>query len=327
MKIDYYKVLRNYFSGRKSSEGDKIFERWFSQSADMPMDEETIEEKEAIKKRIQEKLFKTILTDSSKSNTIPMFATTWHWYAAASVLVFCMITYMYSNFFIHNDKAVAHIEKFNGTNAVSRIVLPDGSIVQLKGKSRIRFPKHFTNNRREVFLEGEAFFNVVRDTAKQFIVSSGKVRTVVLGTSFNVKAYPDHSTVEVLVSTGKVAVEDTVENTRVTLLPQQRAVYEQRAGILRKDTIPPPLDNSLSEKEGEIIFNDFPLVMAIEMLHKKYGVSIMLTNTKLENCKVNLTFKDKTVNEIIEDICKQTATTYSIEASHYSIHGNGCANK
>ena len=83
---------------------------------------------------------------------------------------------------------------------------PDGSIVTLNRNSKLIFPKHFTKNVREVTITGEAFFDVKPNTSKPFIINAGNVQVKVLGTSFNVCAYPGTETVEVVVESGKVQV-------------------------------------------------------------------------------------------------------------------------
>ncbi len=323
MRKNYFRLLKNYFSGKQSIDSENLFMQWLQLPGES-VDEIESEVKEEVRKRIELKLRKTISETSEKENLIRLSPVQWQWYAAASLLILSVIGYGSWTPALLIDEPIAQVKRINTTTTGSCITLPDGSTVELKGNSKIWFPEYFSNNRREVFLEGEAFFKVVRDTSRIFIVSSGKVRTMVLGTSFNIKAYPGQSVVEVLVSTGKVAVEDTVAKSLVTLLPNQRAVYEDKAGVLRKDTIPPSNEHFLSENEGEIIFNDLPLDMAIRVLHQRFGVNIILDNDNLKNCKVSVTFKDKTVVDIMDDICLQTGAKYSIETNQYHFTGKGC---
>jgi transmembrane sensor len=86
------------------------------------------------------------------------------------------------------------------------ITLADGTKVWLNGGSKLTYPESFRGKKREVMLVGEAFMDVAHDPEKAFIVHTGNVHTQVLGTSFNVKAYPEDSFIKVDVKSGKVAV-------------------------------------------------------------------------------------------------------------------------
>lgn len=323
MKKKYQEILRQYFSNGRTSEGKMLFQRWFAASGEDTINDIDETEKEVIRDRIEKRLHATIRQQASNGRTVEMPRVAWTWYAAASIVIVLSITYVFLSRTLHR-RTFAQMEEVNTSPSPALVTLPDGSMVKLKSNSRIRFPEQFAANRREVFLEGEAFFEVVRDTNRMFIVSSGAVRTKVLGTSFNIRAYPGQATVEVLVATGKVAVEDTLENTHITLLPMQRAVYEQRAGVLRKDTIPQGAQPKLSGREGDLIIKDMPLRMVTQLLHQRYGVTIVLENDTLRTCKVSLTSKDKTVHEIIADICVQLDVKFLLKDEQYFLNGNGC---
>src|SRR5699024_2915773 len=84
----------------------------------------------------------------------------------------------------------------------------DGSVIQLNAESTLRYPSKFDSNKREVYLEGEAFFSVERDTTRPFIIHAGGTATQVLGTSFNIRAYEGEDKVQVAVVEGEVAVTE-----------------------------------------------------------------------------------------------------------------------
>ncbi len=324
---NYRKLIKKYLSGKKSSEGDRIFERWFSQINNSDKEDEGIEETEEIRKRIEHRLLQTIDIGHKEPIKISRTIPTWSWYAAASVLFLSALSILFWTNHSGSPKIISYLEKVNNSKNKLWLTLPDGSRIQLNENSKIRYPKSFLNNKRSVFLEGEAFFDVVHDSKSMFSVLSGKVETMVLGTSFNIRAYPGQLTVEVLVKSGMVSVRDTITKTFVTLLPKQRAVFEDKAGILRKDTIQGNYDVEQTGKDGEIIFNDLPLEAAIRLLHQKFGVIIILESEKLKNCRVNAAFKDKTLSEIIEDICRQTSTKCFYQKNQYFFSGNGCPTK
>ena len=103
---------------------------------------------------------------------------------------------------------LAMLEKTTQHGQKSTVVLEDGTKISLNSGSRLTYPAQFDKDSREVVLEGEAFFEVTRNTEKPFIVRSGDLVTTVLGTSFNIKAFPTEN-IAVTVATGKVRVENT----------------------------------------------------------------------------------------------------------------------
>ncbi len=105
---------------------------------------------------------------------------------------------------------------------VNEYVLPDGSKVALNSNSQLLFPKHFKKNVREVTIQGEGFFDVKHDPERPFIIHAGNAQVKVLGTSFNVCAYPNTETVEVVVKTGRVQV--TNENQKITPVDRREVI-------------------------------------------------------------------------------------------------------
>jgi len=97
-------------------------------------------------------------------------------------------------------------ETVNSTTTPRRINLEDGSYILLDPVSKIAYAKHFGADKREVYLEGSAFFQVAKDATRPFYVYTNEVVTKVLGTSFDVRAFPHDNTIQVQVHTGKVTV-------------------------------------------------------------------------------------------------------------------------
>lgn len=162
-----------------------------------------------------------------------------------------------------------HVEAATGER--KEVVLPDGSRVWLNAGSSIDYPLVFQGNGRHVSLAGEAFFEVTRDPAHPFVIRSGALRTQVLGTSFNIKAYPDDSAIAVSVVTGQVQVSSA--HTSVALSPDQQAVYGKSDDHL----ISRPYPNAAalaSWKDGKLQFRNKPLHEVVRTLERRFAVSI-----------------------------------------------------
>ena len=178
---------------------------------------------------------------------------------------------------VNQSDIVTYSQK--GTDAGQRLELKlsDGSVVFLNANSALKYPDKFTGERREVFLEGEAFFQVAKDPAHPFIIHTNSVDTRVLGTSFNVNAKADSTIVSVV--TGKVQVSrgDLSE----IAMPNEKVVYAFSKNRLAKARA--NLEFELAWRSNTIILTDAKLSEVAEKLHEAYGYSFFFEK---ENLKV-----------------------------------------
>lgn len=164
-----------------------------------------------------------------RSVTIDQYKSFYNWTAAACVLfIFSITSYQVFTKMNNNKVEVTAAKTFN--DDIRLLCLSDGTRVWLNENSEIEYPVQFAKNERTVTLKGEAFFEVKRDPSRPFIITSGTIKTTVLGTSFNIKAY--NNTPEVNVRTGKVQVE-SLKNT-VLLERGYKAVYTSDNSLLQK---------------------------------------------------------------------------------------------
>lgn len=190
--------------------------------------------------------------------------------------------------------------------------LPDGSLVTLNSGSKISFPEQFFGNSRDVILTGEAFFQVQRDELHPFIISTGGVDVRVLGTSFNIRSYPEESKINVAVQEGKVLVSSTSTYERLVLVENEMALYSDSDGKLKKEQI---LDEQLifGWKDGKLIFKNQSLKSISESLTKWFGVEFDISGS-IEDRTVTAAFTDATLREVMESL----SHTYHFE---YEING------
>ncbi len=154
----------------------------------------------------------------------------------------------------------------------STVFLLDGTKVRLNAGSSLKYPSQFDENTREVVLMGEAFFEVAEVKEKPFIVSPGKVKIQVLGTSFNIKAYPDDQGIEISVVTGKVAVNSVEGRQTQALLLQKndRAIYNKTQESFELSSF--YSEDILAWKDGILVFKNASFEEVISQLSKWYGV-------------------------------------------------------
>jgi transmembrane sensor len=197
---------------------------------------------------------------------------------------------------VYFEKPVMNIEA-SLNNSKKKIQLADGTTIFLNRNSKLTFPKKFNHNAREVFLEGEAFFKVARDTSHPFIVHASVTVVRVLGTSFNIKA-TDSVHIFVSVLTGKVAF--TAKNKpseSIHLEKGDQGSYETTTQHMNKTHYND--ENFLAWKTGIIRFNNQTLGNAVKVLSGYYSKTIE-AEPSLQNRLITVSFDNQPLNEVLE---------------------------
>lgn len=221
-------------------------------------------------------------------------------------------------------RAPEMVDIFVPANKTGTITLPDGSKVVMNAGSTLRYAKNFEGEARAVTLSGEAFFDVQPDPEKPFIIRSGGLSTRVLGTSFNISAYPGARKLTVTVLTGKVSVQDTLSHRAVTLQPSQKAVFMPESALLSSETISHP-ENEIAWRQGRIIFDETPLPEVAEALSRRYGVQIVLNGDHLAQCRFNGQFEHDSLDAVLRMITRLTNTRAKRAGDTVYLSGKGCA--
>lgn len=216
-------------------------------------------------------------------------------------------------------------EKSNSSGERSEMTLPDGTKVWLNANSKLKFPEKFSLTTREVYLSGEAFFDVAKDASKPFIIHLDRSDIRVLGTSFNVKAFNDEPVIETSVVSGRVAIITTDENARydtIVLTPNYKATLLKKSGqVLKQKT------NTTDDRawvDGKIIFRSNSLEEVGKVLERTFGKKLLLGSPSLKNCKLTGTFHNNTLEEIIEMISNSKDYQYRITEEEIYLNGMGC---
>ncbi|MEZ5038960.1 MAG: FecR domain-containing protein [Saprospiraceae bacterium] len=178
--------------------------------------------------------------------------------------------------------------------SVKTVNLPDGSEIWLNAHSRLSYPESFTD--RQVKLEGEAFFEVERMEDSPFVIYSGGAKTTVLGTSFNVRAYPEENSIEVSVTTGTVAFEEQNGGEKVIL-------KENTAAVLNRETekitaVDNGILNATSWKTQVFNFENIKMKDVFNNLSRHFGVRFEIENKKIEERTILL--KDQPAGNLSE---------------------------
>jgi transmembrane sensor len=184
------------------------------------------------------------------------------------------------------SQQVAIREIVNPYGQRSKIILPDSSEVFLGAGSKLTIPEKFTGNLREISLQGEAFFQVTKNPKKPFVIHTGTVQTMVLGTSFKIEAFKNKP-LTVSVVTGKVRVDDYTGNIHTSLAvltPGQKVTYDNGQPIAGKAVI----DDTRTWKDGRQVFNQQALHDITDVLERWYNVKFEYKTAKKAEEKISV---------------------------------------
>jgi len=203
------------------------------------------------------------------------------------------------------------------------ITLSDGSKVVLRYGSKLNFPSSFTGIKREVELIGEAYFDIHHDNAKPFVIHTGTITTTVLGTAFDISAFPGQKKVVVTVTRGRVRV-DNDHKASVILTPNEQVVYDNQTPAMQKNKV--EAEKTLTWASSDMVFDGVSFKSIAASLSRRYQVAIDFKNPALENCPITASFSGtESLKDILEILCTARGTTYKFENEQkVTIDGIGC---
>ncbi|MCF8226918.1 MAG: FecR family protein [Bacteroidales bacterium] len=226
----------------------------------------------------------------------------------------------------------------------SKITFSDGSSAWINAESRISFPEIFSQDKREIYLEGEAFFEVITDPDHPFIVKTSNIDIKVTGTKFNVKSYPSDKIITTTLLEGKVFIiskdEKTQKAREIKLNPNQQARYVKKDNQLSVKDLKKKVEHSKNEsnnssiqilnnidadkivswKDGRLIFEEETFESVAKMLERRYGVSVFIDNESLRALKYTGAFKNETIEQVMRALQLTEDFQYEIVENSIYIH-------
>lgn len=309
------KVLKRYNEGQLSEQEEQSVQKQL-QSIDHLTDDTKVtltqnqlyQSDKKIKKQVFSKL--NLIDPENESEkaspvlmpkrTIPFTASFRKYAAVAAVfaVVFGLSYFTLFNepFFLKNNfaQSVQHKTIFlqTGASEVKELVLPDGTKLYANADTRIEYDKsQFNKSQREIWISGEAFFEVAKNPKKPFIIHSGNIQTTVRGTSFNVKAYQEIGEISVSVRTGKVEVGTEGESFGI-LTPNKQLSYNERT---KKHTIAESSwEDAAAWKDHRLVLKNANIAELKLRIRQLYNVEITVDGTILDNESFGLSFQKST---------------------------------
>lgn len=216
------------------------------------------------------------------------------------------------------EKAVV-VNQTHIRQAKSTLQLPDGSVVRLNQGSRLTYPSLFASNERKVELEGEAFFDVVRNENAPFIVETEDMRIKVLGTSFSVKNDKKNTLAETVLVSGKVEVQLNNENTPVLLYPNQKISYQREESTYTVEEV--DASEYTLWKNDRLVMTNEPLKAVFRKMERWYGIEIVCEGSLPLQAKFSITITDEPKEEIFRLLSITYPIQFAIENKKVIIRG------
>ena len=339
-KKDFKLLLRNYRNGKCTKEQMQQIDIWFDKIEDKDVELNEFE-KEALSNEIKIGLQLSGGHDDSKKNKPHHIFSITFLKVAATVTIFLAVGYyLYSNTKFLSESFLTEattkdelIVLESPPGEIRHIQLPDGSEVFLQPNSTISYSKDWDKQKREVYLVGEAFFEVVKDNNRPFFVHGGDIITKVLGTSFIVRALQDAESVEVKVRTGKVSVykaslptpsgSQPIRN-GVILTPNQQVKYFKENNQWVTGLVEEPKPLRTIEESRDFVFDDASLRSIIAQIEKDFSIQIIVEQEAIYSCTFTGDVSKLELFDMLEVIGKSTGATFEVKGTMILINGKGC---
>lgn len=273
----------------------------------------------------QEIILDKIIAAPENSIT-PSLELTYWLKVAAVITIFISVGFLFyknfDGFTNHKPEVLAQhnimIEKQNPQGMKSQFVLPDGTKVYLNAESDLFYPRQFNDTARIVHLMGEAFFEVALDTLKPFTVKSNNIVTTALGTSFNVRAFPDDEDVNVALVTGKILVKSEHQMGNDYLLsPGEKITIDLQNNQAFVSNF-----NLLSEtgwKDGILIFENTGFHEFVQKIERWYGVKVTVSGKPATRWNIDGHFKNESLEEILKGLSFTHDVNYNIDQKNLEL--------
>jgi ferric-dicitrate binding protein FerR (iron transport regulator) len=296
-------------------EKKKLIEDWYA-AFDLPDKDLKVftdaEHEEKVRLRLLNRIISQIPETKTEST---LFFQKGNWMRIAAVLAFffCSIPlyqYMRDRSQQSAENAVQWSMSKTQVGKMLKVILADGSEIMLNSGSRIRYPRQFTGAKREIDLDGEAFFKVKHNAKQPFLVNTGTVTTMVLGTSFNIRAYSGMERIAITVATGKVGVMASGK-TLALLLPNQQISVHKANGRFELTEV--PSQTASQWRQGLIRLDGASFSELALVIKNTWGLTLETKSDRLAAANFKTTFyTHNQITEVMKAISKITDAQYRI---------------
>lgn len=302
-------LLKKYLQGKCTPEETALLHQWYDE---LPEVSTGVSDRQLLGEQLQQAVWNKIVTHQA-----PVRRLNYRALAAAAVIGVLLLSSLY---WFHHSSSSRFQEFSNQTAGVRRVVLPDGTIVWLNAHSRLSWRGDLASADRSVELEGEGYFEVAKDAARRFRVSSNGVATDVLGTSFNVEGYYGEPSVRIALVKGSVeVVRLDGHHAPVLLKPGQIAAVD--AGDHGTVSVSSGDAGSYGAwTTGGFVLQEVPLENALQRLCHKYGYTLKENFSTDRKKPISGTYSHDSFEEILTGLLYINHLNYTIQDSVITVY-------
>lgn len=227
----------------------------------------------------------------------------WWQLGAAAVITILLVLNLFPHSTLNEASDIVWNSIYVPNGQRANVTLSDGTKVSLNSGTTLCYPGKFTEKMRRVKLEGEGYFEVAHDETHPFIVNAEKINVRVLGTVFNLKAYPFEQ-IEVTLTKGKVEVESSDHENKITMRPHERVLYSEGKGMVLQQNM--NTDLLCSWTKGEAAYINKPLSEICADLERRYNIHIKIENGDLAKVIFTCHLQENTTIEQVMNLLKGT---------------------
>lgn len=320
-KTDYIRLFEKFLLKQASPEEVRRLIQWLKSEGSFQdwMDEEWEAASFGMDVDLQRKLLGHIKEKISLKETVQMprkgnkYRTLYLWAARiASVVILLLLTslsvYYYAMDQLKMQDMIVSVEKGQKAN----VILPDGSKVWVNSDSKLIYGSRFTSKERILALEGEAYFEVVPDKDRPFIVETGGLAVRVLGTSFDIKSYEEEKDISMVLMTGKIEVSSSFGS--LILNPNERIVFNKQTGHMEKSSVG-NAGEYVNWKFNELTFKGETFENIVHTLERYYNTRIVFESESLKKYCFTGTPGNTSLESILQILSLTSPLLYEMKDS------------
>ncbi|HLT79620.1 MAG TPA: FecR domain-containing protein [Cyclobacteriaceae bacterium] len=317
-KSEFDRLLERYLNDNVTEQERLKIEAWLNVAKTKRADDQELD------KEAEDRLFRKITGNLDKLDELVTLEppsrkhadiTQWTLRLAAALLVLAIVIYgvRYVQYEYQQTEHVAV------GSQVDKLILSDGSLVWLRGDSKLVY--YEKPGIRYSELVGEALFEVAKDPDHPFIIQCGDVRLKVLGTSFSVKAGADE--VELKVLTGRVNLSAEKAELTVDVAPNEQVIY--RGGAIERHTLTKDVVEAVTENtEYNMEFSNVPMEEVFRKIERKFNVRVRFANPGIGRCRITADLTDQSLESTLQMVTEVLGVTYSRRGGEVIFAGSGC---
>jgi len=320
-----------WLKGTITPEEKKLFEDWYNEQAPEFVAWPGNDSEEQIQQQIFDSIDKTIREDKKNSSTEKSKMRIGRRIAVAAAVLLVLSISVLKWLDRDTEKTAARTESVKVESILDKtadytrhLTLPDGSTVILHANSKLDYLGNFSENSREVILVGEAYFDIIHDEKRPFIIHTGDIKTTVLGTAFNINASANSKKITISVTRGKVRVEKNQKVLAVLTQDEQVTYNPSEPGASQQQVNAAAIVTDWTKQD--MVFEDISFERVSQLLSRRYAVDINFKNPSLKNCTIKAFFNGtEPLEKVLDVLCIISNASYTkTDNKSILLDGQGC---